>query len=304
MKRNKLMTNYFPSLVIVIVVVVVFIGCKQSIIETKNYIWKATKGQNTVYLVGTMHLMPKGYKLISDKLDSIIDETEGIAVEYNAIDNNNISKVQKESQKRVILENGDIEKLLSGSEIDKLKSILGDYGINYEQVKRYSPLGILSAIDQAVWTISKTDSPGLDAALLNRYQKDRKKIEELEGVDFQLDLIDKIYTVETLKQYIKIYHEGSSTEEIDEFNKTFEAYVNADLESLEKLGEQTNTYLYLENNYNITIKDRNINMTKKIDELAGSGKIYLVAVGAFHYPGEDGIIRGLEEMGYNVEFVK
>lgn len=301
MKRSSFKTNCILTLIISIMVV--FAGCAQPLKETKNFIWKATRGQNTVYLVATMHLVPKGYKLISDKLESVIGETDGIAVEYNLIDHVNVSKVQREGQSKIVLTGGDIEKMLSNSELEKLKSILSDYNINYDQVKKYSPFGIFSAIDQRIWSIAKCNSPGLDVALLNRYQKDGKRIEELEGVDFQLDMLDKAYTVETLKHYINWYHEGANREQVDEFCKTFEAYINTDLKSIEKLGEWNSEGLNTEEYYNIVLKDRNISMTNKIDKLACSGEVYLVAVGAFHFTGENGIIKKLEEVGYKVEAV-
>jgi uncharacterized protein YbaP (TraB family) len=92
MKKVKLI-NCILSLIFIIVSVT---GCKQTLMETKNFIWKAAKGQNTVYLVGTMHAMPEGYRLISDKLDSIINETDGLAAEFNILDQINTNKLQQE----------------------------------------------------------------------------------------------------------------------------------------------------------------------------------------------------------------
>lgn len=124
------------------------------------------------------------------------------------------------------------------------------------------------------------------------HQKDGKIIDELEGLDYQFEVIDKVYTIDTLKQCISGCHEGSSKEAVNGFRSLYELYMNGDSKFLDELLRQDH-YEFMGNNYNIFIKDRDISIVKKIGQLAVSGEKYLVAVGAGHYAVDDSIIKKL-----------
>lgn len=183
MIRSKL-KSFVLLLIMCIAISVSSIGCSLSPKKAKNFIWKASEGKNVIYLTGTMHLAPAGYVLVSDRLSSIIKETDGIAIEFNVNDKQNIDKMQRVLLQKSVLENGSIEQYLSGGEVKKLKLILHEYGIDYEKSKEYSTYGLISNIESRIAALSGLNTTGLDAALLYTYQKDGKIIYEIEGLDY------------------------------------------------------------------------------------------------------------------------
>lgn len=302
MNKNKIV-NYIMLLIISMAVTISFTGCSHHLKQVKNIMWKASKGANTVYLVGTIHGVPAGYKLVSNKLNSIIKKTDGLAVEINVSDQGKMIKIQNELQIKTKLENGSIEDYLSIQDIKKLKILLSDFGINYEDVKNDSSYGILSSVSSSIYKSIGITQPGLDFILISTYLKSGKTICDLEEADSRIDIAEKAYTIDILKQFISEYHQGDSQKIINDSKKTFQLYVNGDLNFYNVSGSELISFVNYGDNYNILLKDRNINMAKKIDGLASSGKKYLVAVGEAHFATGDSIINYLENMGYKVEAI-
>ena len=48
------------------------------------------------------------------------------------------------------------------------------------------------------------------------------------------------------------------------------------------------------------IKDRNINMVKKMEGFFNENGVYAIAVGSLHFFGEDGIVNIMKNKGYEV----
>lgn len=308
MKKERII-NFILTLIMTIAVIITSTGCSLFSKQVKNIMWKASKGANTVYLVGTIHIAPKGYRLVSNKLNSIISGTDGIAVETDITDQEKMNNIYKENQSKAKLEKGNIEDYLSSEEIKKLKILLSDYKINYEDVKNDSPFGIFTNIETSAAMSAGLNQPGVDSVLQNIYKKSGKEIYELEG--YNPITIDKVYTFNTLKQYLNEYHQGDSKKMIDTYKNEFQVYAdggsnyykNPDESDYYKSPDESESFINIGDNYNILLKDRNINMAKKIDGLASSGKKYLVAVGAAHFVAGDSIINYLEQMGYKVEAI-
>lgn len=138
----------------------------------------------------------------------------------------------------------------------------------------------------------------INGVKLRKANGDNITINELEGVDYQLETINKTFTWEYLKKYLNDYSNSNIDEEVDIAKNLFNAYKTGDIEFI----EESNNKMKNDNPeyYKIMLTDRNIGMTNKIDELIKDGKNHTVAVGAAHFIGEDGILKLLEEKGYKI----
>src|SRR5918992_5821569 len=56
---------------------------EQSSAQTRNFIWKASKGPNVVYLVGSVHLLSKDYYPLSPALDAAFKECDLLVEELD-----------------------------------------------------------------------------------------------------------------------------------------------------------------------------------------------------------------------------
>lgn len=299
MRRFRIGTRF----ILAFMVLAILGGCQPKVAEdtrpvAKGFIWEATSTKGEVItLVGTMHPAPKTHVLLNDKLKEILNNAEVLTVEFDITLPTNLNIVQKS----LYLEDGDnMEKHLSSEEITKLSEILKSYNQKIDSIKKLNPYGINQVISSSQLNEVGYGSGSTDALLLAEAKKNKIEVDEIEGVYFQINLLNKIYTWDSLKNYINEYNEEAKNKELEILTSLFENYVNSDIDNAKKL-EVNYREEVDEESYNLIVIERNKNMANKIDELIKDGKKRVVAVGYRHYMGEDSILDCLEEKGYTIE---
>lgn len=281
------------------------VACNNKSIEkevSKGYIWEATNGSTSVNLVGTIHLGSNNINFLNDDIKRIIDETDVLSVELDLSLKENIEKTQSSGY---LKDEKTIENYLSEDEINKLSSIINTLSpkFNIKEINNLNSFSLSSLLTNLCYAKAGILGNGLDLIMINgvklrKANGDNITINELEGVDYQLETINKTFTWEYLKKYLNDYSNSNIGEEVDIAKNLFNSYKTGDIEFIEesnnKMKNDSPEY------YKIMLTDRNIGMTNKIDELIKDGKNHTVAVGAAHFIGEDGILKLLEEKGYKI----
>ncbi|MDU3546188.1 MAG: TraB/GumN family protein [Clostridium sp.] len=281
------------------------VACNNKSIEkevSKGYIWEATNGSTSVNLVGTIHLGSNNINFLNDDIKRIIDETDVLSVELDLSLKENIEKTQSSGY---LKDGKTIENYLSEDEINKLSSIINTLSpkFNIKEINNLNSFSLSSLLTNLCYAKAGILGNGLDLIMINgvklrKANGDNITINELEGVDYQLETINKTFTWEYLKKYLNDYSNSNIDEEVDIAKNLFNSYKTGDIEFIEesnnKMKNDSPEY------YKIMLTDRNIGMTNKIDELIKDGKNHTVAVGAAHFIGEDGILKLLEEKGYKI----
>lgn len=281
------------------------VACNNKPIEkevSKGYIWEATNGSTSVNLVGTIHLGSNNINFLNDDIKRIIDETDVLSVELDLSLKENIEKTQSSGY---LKDGKTIENYLSEDEINKLSSIINTLSpkFNIKEINNLNSFSLISLLTNLCYAKAGILGNGLDLIMINgvklrKANGDNITINELEGVDYQLETINKTFTWEYLKKYLNDYSNSNIDEEVDIAKNLFNAYKTGDIEFI----EESNNKMKNDNPeyYKIMLTDRNIGMTNKIDELIKDVKNHTVAVGAAHFIGEDGILKLLEEKGYKI----
>ena len=297
--KNK--TSIILSFLIIFVFTLT--GCTNKPVEkeeSRGYIWEATKDDNTVTLVGTIHLGGNIVNLLNDDVKKILADTDVLSVELDLSSNSNIQKIQSASY----LPQGEtIDKYLSQDEVEKLTSIFKPLNLNISKIENLNSFSLSSLFTNLVYAKAGIAGSGLDILMINEINSrktkgDKVEVNELEGADFQLDMADDFFSWDSTKEFINNYSEDYLKNEINSATNLMEAFKNGDTKVLE------DGNLELKNDslekYNMMLTDRNINMTNKIDELIKDGRKHTVAVGAGHFIGDDSVLKFLEEKGYTV----
>lgn len=242
-----------------------------------------------------MHPAPDTYDLLSKKVRNSIKDSDVLWVEVDLTNKENINKLEKS----YYLESGKtVKDYLSKEYITKLKNILSNYNIELKQVETYNPMALASLIDNLIYKEMKFTGLPSDNLIVEIASKNNVKVEEIEGVNYQIDVLNKIYTGEFLEETIDNFKNKEKDKE--EINMVFQNYVNGDVESANEY-EYKMMETYDDETYEILIKDRNIKMVEKIKANMTDGKKHTLAVGYRHFMGKDSIIKLLELEGYTVK---
>ena len=301
--KKSFKSNISIILSFLIIFVFTLTGCTNKPVEkeeSRGYIWEATKDNNTVTLVGTIHIGDNAVNLLNDDVKKILADTDVLSVELDLSSNSNIQKIQSASY----LPQGEtIAKYLSQDEVEKLTSIFKPLNLNSRKIENLNSFSLSSLFTNLVYAKAGIAGSGLDILMINEINSrktkgDKVEINELEGADFQLDMSDDFFSWDSTKEFINDYSEDYLKNEINSATNLMEAFKNGDTKTLEDLN------LELKNDsiekYNMMLTDRNINMANKIDELIKDGRKHTVAVGAGHFIGDDSVLKFLEEKGYTV----
>lgn len=245
--------------------------------------------QKPSYIYGTIHIMPKKQFAISESITTALKECDALAME---VDINMDLKTQIDAAQRSLLPDGKtIADITSAENAQKIRQFCIDSlhwkESKYVRMSRLTPFFLTSIILQDL--IGKSKS--FEVELNKLAEKNKITTLGLETIQMQMDLVNDV----PYEEQIKLLLEGLTTNN-SEYNTMLNCYLKQDLN---KLGELMNdAELSPEFNANFLVK-RNQNWIPQISKMVQEKPIF-IAVGAGHLPGEQGVLKLLQEAGYTV----
>ena len=264
-----------------------------------NFLWQIHTKKSTVYVLGSIHLLKQDAYPLSKTIESAFARSGYLAVEAN-VNNLDLNNMQKFVVKGIYPEGDSLVAHISAETLETLTRETDRMGMPPQIVYKQRPW-LLALTLQSLELMASGYKPeyGIDQHFLSKAGK-RKKIIELESMDYQLDLLSgfsdeeqELFLLYTLKEL------AVSVEKVDSI---VNAWKTGDTKLMESIIEESS--FGDERMYPIQEKlilRRNRNMTAKIDGFLRDKGTYFVVVGAAHLLGEQGIIQQLKEKGYTVE---
>jgi hypothetical protein len=188
--------------------------------------------------------------------------------------------------------------LLSPEEYEKAKAFFEKKSalLPFSVLETYKPLLASSLLMESDLAC---DAPvAMEQLIMEEAKKHNKKIEGLETMAYQMSIFDSIpYKVQAgeLLKYISV--EGKQSEGEKELEMMMKAYREQDLEKLAEMLKSGEAGI--QHYEDLLLNNRNRNWVKKLKTIL-PGKKLVIAVGAGHLPGEQGLIRLLRKEGYTV----
>lgn len=264
----------------------------------KTLLWKITGNgiQKPSYLFGTMHLLCANDAFLSEEFQNALADCDTVYFEIDLDDQKQLFSAFKYLQMK---EGVQLSDLLSEEEYKRLQEYFRNrnFMIPFSLMKRFKPFLISSMMSEQVMECPQKE--GMEQVIMSAAKKIRKPIKGLETIAFQASLFDSIPYEEQAKELITYL--DSSEKYAIATRKMIEVYLSQDLEKMEELVRISDpgTEKYLD----LLLYDRNKRWADQLsDKLKGSPCLY--AVGAGHLPGEQGVIRLLQNKGYTVTPVR
>lgn len=282
------------------------VGCskKEEVSSTpkaKGFQWEVKKDDKTMYLIGTMHPINKGYDYFTDTVNDIVERTDVLAVEINPTQ----EEILKVNADGVYSGDDSIEKELSKEQVEKLKSICNETGIEYEKIKILKPNMVVNNLEAVLYDKAGLTMETFDDMLMKDIKNKKKDIVQLESIGFQMDLLNKIGGIQALKATLDVHEDGKfidSGKEVIEYSEgLMDGYVKGDTKVME---DAIKTQKQNPESYDIMITKRNKAMVEKMESFLKEDKTYTIAVGALHFFGDDGIVKMMKDKGYQVNIME
>lgn len=266
--------------------------------QTRNFIWKAARGQGVVYLVGSVHLLSKDYYPLSPALDTAFKECDLLVEELNLAEMVAIESQMKILTRGLLPGGQTLDQVVSPATFALVNERVTSLGLPVEPLKRFKPWALALTLLGLEWQAAGFDAAlGLDKHFYDRAVADGKEVQGLETIDFQISRFDDL----TMEEQDRML--ASTIKELETEKASVTALANAwkagDAPTVERIVLQE---LRKEPRmYQRLLVDRNRDWMPKLDALFARRGRSFVVVGAAHLVGPDGLLAMLRAKGYTVE---
>jgi uncharacterized protein len=260
-------------------------------------LWRITgkSSQKPSYLFGTMHILCADNANLSDSLKAAIAFCDEV---YFEIDLGNMGDMLNAIQYMRMNNDKKLSDLLKPAEYARVKTYFAKHEsmLPFSMLERFKPMLISGLIEEQGLGCATTD--GMEMQIMKELRdKDTKKpIKGLETAAFQASLFDSIPYKKQAKELVDYIDSMDQNKKITQ--ELADLYVKQDLDGIQALSDKDDPAM---NDYmDLLLYARNRKWAKNLDALLPK-KSLLIAVGAGHLPGKQGVIELLRKEGFTVE---
>lgn len=264
----------------------------------QSSVWLATKGENKVYLGGTIHMLRANDYPLPSEYETAYAEASELYFEID-IDLMNDPSGQLSMLQRLMYTDGrTLQTVLNDQAYNTLTAYVEKFGMPMFLLQNMKPGMLMSTLELLEFQSRGFTPDGVDMHFHQRAKTDGKTITAFETVDEQVGFIESMgegeesdYVMLSLRDLekidddiesmISIWRNGSSADLVDLF--------------VDEMEETTPGV------YQALLVDRNHKWMPTIEDMFDDADTELVLVGVAHLVGEDGLVQLLQTKGYQVE---
>jgi uncharacterized protein len=267
--------------------------------NNKSLLWEVTGNglQKPVYLYGTMHLLCKDDAIVSKNLSSVIQSVDEI---YFEIDMDDMGQLLSGLTLGTMKHDTTLTKLYTADEYERIKSFFTAHGMGLQltMFNKMQPMLVSSLVYEAI--LPCTALGGIEMSIMQQAHTAKKEIKGLETAAFQAAILDSIpYATQAKELLHSIDHISDSEKETADM---MALYKQQDLEKLLDFTLKTDGGT-TEEAQDIMINQRNKNWVAQFPAITNK-KSLLIAVGAGHLGGQNGVLNLLKQKGYQIRAIE
>ncbi len=266
------------------------------------FLWKCKKGNQVIYLLGTIHVARPGFYPLPREMESALNDSSILFVEADVLQdsgkvNDTLRRIGLYTPPATLTDN------LSPSTADALNQYIEWSGESLSMYQPYKPWVVSQILSSgAIRKAGYKPELGIDRHLLSKAHASAKKIIALESLESQLNLVSSFDKTTQEKQLlgsiISLRDSKSDMEKIEN------SWKNGDASALASLGiNDVDADKDIQNAKVALLDKRNSAMLAELNKHLPSQGSVMVAVGAAHLVGDHGLVAKLKEQDYTVEQV-
>lgn len=265
--------------------------------QAEGFVWRVADGDNSVYLAGSVHLLPPEAYPLPDAFQEAYEAAEIVAFETE------IGKLQGSEAQTVLFraarydDGSALESHLDDELYGQVNEVLGDMGVSISAVRGFRPWFVAGMIEvRSFMAAGYRQDLGVDTHFYDKAEQDDKAILPLETLDRHLAVLTEM-PPEMARAYL-----AATVENVDELEDAptvvYDFWRAGDADGLaDYVAEQMAADPAL---YERLLFARNRQWMDKLENLLAGDADAMVVVGALHLVGERGLLEKLEARGYEV----
>lgn len=265
----------------------------------KTFLWEIKSNTNISYILGSIHFLKKDMYPLNKKIENAFEESDVLVVEAN-LSNDKIAEATLLIMQRGMFQ-GDrtLKKAILKKTYTLAEKKLKEYGMDISNLQKFKPWLLAMTITSfELMRLGLDPNFGIDKYFLDKALR-KKEILELEGAEFQVNLLDSFPAEQQDKFLFYTLKEASKSRK--QIEGMIKAWSEGNAFEMEKiLYESIQNLPELKNFYRKLIDDRNEKMVKKIEPFLKTNKKFFIVVGAGHLIGKNGIIQLLRNRGVDL----
>ena len=279
--------------------IVFLAGCSNlgSFSKSKSALWRIRGEHNVVYLLGSVHILPKSVYPLHPALERAFADSQQVAFEVD------IGRATGGQVRHAFGEIGtyprgdDLSHHVSALTLQIVKLACAQLGVSYEKAKRFKPSLLAELLTLRYTELAGfREDLGVDNYFYQRAKALNKPIFGLETVSDQANVL--LQNEKKGEQHL-LFTIGSLPEYKIALTEMVEAWRNGQVDVLDRFlnqDESNDPEMF----YRMFAK-RNARWLPQIERLTRKNFNSLVIVGAGHLVGNHGLIETLRQRGYRIE---
>ena len=273
--------------------------------HAESPVFKITKGDDYVYIGGTIHLLSENDYPLPSGFDEAFSDAKQVFFE---VDGHSLEspEVQAKMASFMSLPAGQtLSGVLDQPTYQALSDFLAERQIPIQAFASLSPAGIsltLTVLELQRLGLGNPAS-GVDQFFQNKAEQDNSKSEGfLETADEQIGFLSKLNNVDPNVIIQSSLEDLSSMQE--DWKGGVSAWRNGDMALMSDLLGGDEMRARFPSIYKTLLSDRNQRRVNQIEPMFATPEVELLLVGAMHLVGSDGLVELLKAKGYKAEQLK
>jgi uncharacterized protein YbaP (TraB family) len=266
--------------------------------QSKATLWKVRGDHNSVYLLGSIHVLSKQAYPLKPVLERAFEDADQVAFEIDLTRFDQKSFSKEFSRTAYYPPGQSLSSKLTPKTIELLNSVLPSYGLSLKRVEHLKPWFLAEALSsRTLERAGFTTRFGIDIYFYRKAKAAGKPVLGLETLRDQAEIFDRFDDRQN-EQYLL-----STLSGLPEYAEMIRQLVNAwedgNVRLLDRLLNQDKQADPI--THETLFSRRNSKWVPEIERFAHGNGNYLIIVGAGHLVGDDGVVAQLRQAGFFVQ---
>jgi uncharacterized protein YbaP (TraB family) len=267
----------------------------------KPALWQVSDADTTIYVFGTIHLLPAGTEWQTPALEKAVREAQSLVVETIVDEKNPQAFMTAMSQLGFSPGQPPIAERVPAAKRAALAAAIAKSGVPREVFDRMETwAAAFTLLGVQFRELGLIGSEGVETVLRQQFTSSGKPIGELESNTEQLRIFDSLSEKDQRSFLEGVMEEPQAMRK--QFKQMLEAWVRGDIDGIaQSFNQDLSSTPAMEN---ALIRNRNARWRTWVEQRLASPGTVLLAVGAGHLAGKDSLLTMLSKDGYKVRRVQ